>query len=400
MNFNIQAAFSFSSTTTSTFQSSNNNSLNSHGHGRHGGHHEHVHHRHGNKHSAPATETPVSTQTTNSASAQTQAAQTDTPDGVVVGERQSAESTAENILSHVQKGLDALKANGASQEQIDARLEAAKEGIATGYAQAREMLEGMGMMDDALAADIDRGETLVNEGISSMAAGDIPALLASDESDTVASTDAADTEEPTSSINTPTYSAAAMRTSNNMSLEVITQDGDRVTVDFSQRQGSLEMRAGGLSVSASAFSEKWDMEVRGNLDDGEVAALEELFADVQKLSETFFGGDLGAALEEAMSLGFDGNELASMSLNLRQQSFSNVSRAYGQAGPSMPTERLESQRSNIADYVDSYMKAIDKASPSLSNPLSNLQDMLAQLVPEDDRLGALASFNEGLNRLL
>lgn len=400
MNFNIQAAFSFSSTTTSTFQSSNNNSLNSHGHGRHGGNHEHVHHRHGNKHSAPATETPVSTQTTNSASAQTQAAQTDTPDGVVVGERQSAESTAENILSHVQKGLDALKANGASQEQIDARLEAAKEGIATGYAQAREMLEGMGMMDDALAADIDRGETLVNEGISSMAAGDIPALLASDEADTVANTDAADTEEPTSSINTPTYSAAAMRTSNNMSLEVITQDGDRVTVDFSQRQGSLEMRAGGLSVSASVFSEKWDMEVRGNLDDGEVAALEELFADVQKLSETFFGGDLGAALEEAMSLGFDGNELASMSLNLRQQSFSNVSRAYGQAGPSMPTERLESQRSNIADYVDSYMKAIDKASPSLSNPLSNLQDMLAQLVPEDDRLGALASFNEGLNRLL
>tara|TARA_B110000211_G_scaffold64368_1_gene73909 strand:+ start:38 stop:1240 length:1203 start_codon:yes stop_codon:yes gene_type:complete len=400
MNFNIQAAFSFSSTTTSIFQSSNNNSLNSHGHGRHGGHHEHVHHRHGNKQSAPATETPVSPQTPNSAPAQTQAAQTDTPDGVVVGERQSAESTAENILSHVQKGLDALKESGASQEQIDARLEAAKEGIATGYAQAREMLEGMGMMDDALAADIDRGETLVNEGISSMAAGDIPALLASDEADTVSNTDAADTEVPTSSINTPTYSAAAMRTSNNMSLEVITQDGDRVTVDFSQRQGSLEMRAGGLSVSASAFSEKWDMEVRGNLDDGEVAALEELFADVQKLSETFFGGDLGAALEEAMSLGFDGNELASMSLNLRQQSFSNVSRAYGQAGPSMPTERLESQRSNIADYVDSYMKAIDKASPSLSNPLSNLQDMLAQLVPEDDRLGALASFNEGLNRLL
>jgi hypothetical protein len=400
MNFNIQAAFSFSSTTTSTFQSSNNNSLNSHGHGRHGGHHEHVHHRHGNKQSAPATETPVSTQTPNSAPAQTQAAETDTPNGVVVGERQSAESTAENILSHVQKGLDALKESGASQEQIDARLEAAKEGIATGYAQAREMLEGMGMMDDALAADIDRGETLVNEGISSMAAGDIPALLASDEADTVSNTDAADTEEPTSSINTPTYSAAAMRTSNNMSLEVITQDGDRVTVDFSQRQGSLEMRAGGLSVSASAFSEKWDMEVRGNLDDGEVAALEELFADVQKLSETFFGGDLGAALEEAMSLGFDGNELASMSLNLRQQSFSNVSRAYGQAGPSIPTERLESQRSNIADYVDSYMKAIDKASPSLSNPLSNLQDMLAQLVPEDDRLGALASFNEGLNRLL
>lgn len=394
MNFSFQSAFSFTATTSSTMQSSNN--LNAPGPSRQGEHHNHVHHRHGNKHSTPVTESPTSTQVP--AESVSQATETDAPSGVVVGERQSAENTAENILSHVLSGLDALKASGASQEQIDARLEAAKEGIATGYAEAREMLEGMGMLDDALAADIERGESLVIEGLESLAASNTPAILIPPVPDE--STDTQDDTSTDGARPAPVFTAESTRTSNRMSLEVVTRDGDRVTVDFSQRQGSLEVSVGGLSVSASAFSEKWEMEVLGNLDDGEMAALEELFSDVQKLSETFFNGDLGAALDEAMSLGFDGNELASMSLNLRQQSFSNVSRAYGQAGPSMPTERLESQRNNIADYVDSYLKAIDKASPSLNNPLSNLQEMMAKLVPEDERLGALASFSDGLNRLL
>lgn len=384
MNFSFQSAFSFSSITSSTMNSSNSLTSPSFS-------------QHGHKHSESATKSqPVSSKQANSAQQTDGAA----PTGLVLGERQSAEDTAANILSHVQSGLDALKASGASQEQIDARLEAAKAGIATGYAEAREMLEGMGMMDEALAADIDRGEALVNEGVNALAVGNIPAVL---NNNTVTAKEENKSESSTTQQNSPAssrYSASATRTSNQMSLEIITRDGDRVTVDFSQRNGNLELTAGGASLSASAFSEKWDMEVRGNLDDGEIAALEELFADVQKLSETFFNGDLGAALEEAMSLGFDGNELASMSLNLRQQSFSNVSRAYGQAGPAMPTERLESQRSNIADYVDAYMKAIEKASPSLASPLSNLQEMMAKLVPEDERLGALASFSEGLNRLL
>lgn len=377
MNFNLQAAFSF----TATSQSSN--SVQSPNHGRHGDH------RHGHKPSAPTAETPAASQAPRADSVEEAVSP-----AVVPGEKQSAAKTAANILSHVQSGLDALKASGASQEQIDARLEAAKAGIATGYAEAREMLEGMGMLDDDLAADIDRGEIMVNEGIKSLAAGETPALLSND--------DMEEEDAPEQMLTTmPVYKeTSATRTSNQMSLEVVTQDGDRVTIDFSRRQGSLEMNSGNLSVSASAFTEKWEMEVNGYLDDDEKAALESLFSDVQKLSETFFNGDLGAALEEAMSLGFDGNELASMSLNLRQQSFSSVSRAYAQAGPSMPTERLESQRNHIADYVDSYMKAIDKASPVLSNPLSNLQEMLAKLVPEDDRIAALASFNEGLNRLV
>lgn len=221
------------------------------------------------------------------ATAQTEASAPTSQTGLVMGQAQSAEDTARNILAHVQQGLDVLRADGADPQRIAARVDAARSGIASGYADAREMLEGMGLMTDELAAEIDRGEAMVNEGLEQLANGETPTLLApADET----SQDSADRSLQ------PVFSASAQRTSNRMSLEVMTRDGDRVKVDFSQRQGSLQLSAGGMSLSASAFSEKWSMSVEGSLDDGELQALDQLFSDVQSLSDKFFGGDLGAAL--------------------------------------------------------------------------------------------------------
>jgi len=301
---------------------------------------------------------------------------------------QSPEVTAANILRHVYQSVEGLRKEGASEARIAERLEAAKEGIEKGYREARSILEDLGRLDETLAADIDRGAALISEGLADIEAGNRPALLAAPESNNRPDSSAASA-----------YSIAGTRTSSSLSLEVMTQDGDRVTVNFRQREGSLAVSTPGMSLSASAFSSQYEMQVKGSLDDAEIAALETLFDDVGKLSETFYGGDLGAALEEAMSLGFDGNELASMSLELRQRSFSNVSRAYGEAGPSLPTSRLESQQNMITEYVKAYTSALDRASP-LSEPRDTLQKMMEALVPEDDRIGALRQFNEGIAQLL
>ena len=343
----------------------------------HGRHHHHHHRAERQQAGTPAPATAEATAPSAS-------------NGVTLGTPQSAEATATNILKHVYQNVESMRANGASQEQIDSRLAAAREGIAAGYADARETLEGMGLLNDELGAEIDRGESLVNEGLDQIAAGAIPDILVAPE---------APEEEETADVPQPVFSASAQRTKNRMSLEVMTQDGDRIKVDFSQRQGSLQFSAGGFSVNASSFSEKWDMSVDGHLDDGEMAALTQLFDDVQSLSEKFFAGDLGAALEEAMSLGFDGNELASMSLDLRQRSFSSVSRAYGAAQPELPTPALSEKKSYLADYADSYIKALDKANP-LAEPRQTLKDMLAQLDPDKSPVSVLKQFTDGLNRLL
>ena len=393
MNFSFQSTFSFSSQTSGLSNGLTNPRNNGH-------HHAHGHHHashHGRKSVAEA-----GAATGTAAESSTKASQTVESPAITTTEPQSAEQTAKNILNHVQQGIESLKAQGASQERIDARLEAAKEGIAKGYEEARDMLDGMGLMTDELAADIGAGEALVYEGLDDIAAGNTPALLAPPQDITGddQSSDESQQSEPSSGpTNAYDYSAAMTRTSNRLSLEVMTQDGDRISVNFRERSGSLDLQAGGSSLSVSGFSSRFDMEVKGFLDEGELQALETLFSDVQKLSDTFFNGDLGAALEEAMNLGFDGNELASMSLDLRQRSFSSVSRAYGAASPQLPTERLAKQPNMIAEYVDSYISALDRASP-LTDARDTLQQMLDQLVPEDERLGVMQRYHEGLNRLI
>ncbi len=302
---------------------------------------------------------------------------------------QSPEVTATNILRHVYQSVEGLRAEGASEERIAERLEAAREGIAKGYGEARSILEDLGRLDESLAADIDKGEALIAEGLKQIEAGEKPDLLAPKAPES----DAPQTSAPTG------FTIAGIRSSQSLSLEVVTRDGDKVTVNFSQKEGGISLTTPGMSLTASAFSSRFDMKVEGNLDEGELNALQTLFDDVGKLSETFYGGDLGAALEEAMQLGFDGNELASMSLELRQRSFSSVSRAYGESGPSLPTQRLESQQNMITDYVKSYTEALDRAKP-LAEPRDTLQKMLEALAPDESRLDALRQFNDGLSKLL
>ncbi|HCG79097.1 MULTISPECIES: DUF5610 domain-containing protein [Thalassolituus] len=303
---------------------------------------------------------------------------------------QSPEVTATNILRHVYQSVEGLRAEGASEERIAERLEAAREGIAKGYGEARAILEDLGRLDESLAADIDKGEALIAEGLKQIEAGEKPDLLTPKvpERD-----DAPQSATPTG------FTLAGTRSSQSLSLEVVTRDGDKVTVNFRQKEGGISLTTPGMSLTASAFSSRFDMQIDGNLDEGELNALQTLFDDVGKLSETFYGGDLGAALEEAMQLGFDGNELASMSLELRQRSFSSVSRAYGESGPSLPTQRLESQQNMITDYVKSYTEALDRARP-LAEPKDTLQKMLEALAPDESRLDALRQFNDGLSKLL
>ncbi|MEK9712312.1 MAG: DUF5610 domain-containing protein [Thalassolituus sp.] len=390
MNFSFQSTFSFLSQTSSL-----SNGISGAQHKMPNGHHHASHH-------ARKSVAEAESATGAAAESSTKTSGTAASPAITTTERQSVEQTAKNILNHVQQGIESLKAQGASQERIDARLEAAKEGIAKGYEEARDMLDGMGLMTDELAADIDAGEALVYEGLDDIAAGNTPALLAPPQAnmgDDQSSDESQQSEPSSGPANAYDYSAAMTRTSNRLSLEVMTQDGDRISVNFRERSGSLDLQAGGSSLSVSGFSSRFDMEVKGFLDEGELQALETLFSDVQKLSDTFFNGDLGAALEEAMNLGFDGNELASMSLDLRQRSFSSVSRAYGAASPQLPTERLAKQPNMIAEYVDSYISALDRASP-LTDARDTLQKMLDQLVPEDDRLGIMQRYHEGLNRLI
>lgn len=292
---------------------------------------------------------------------------------VRLGPKQSPQDTAANILAHVQRGLDGLKASGASQERLQQRLDAARAGIEKGYKEATEMLKGMGLLDDDLKASIGEGRQLVDSGIDNLQ-------------------QQIDSPQTAALASKSTFSAA-----NSLTLQVMTREGDRVQVSFSQSaEGALQSSSGNFRYTANN-QQSWDMQVTGSLSEAEQQALSGLFEDVQSLSEQFFNGDLGSALQSAMSLGIDGGQLASMSLNLTQKTLATTTRSYAPAQQELPTPELEALKAPLALYAEQYLNALDKAG-ALAEPQNVFRDLVGQLLPGDSRLEAWNNFHEGLNK--
>ena len=315
--------------------------------------------------------------------------------GLQLSDKKGAGEVATTMLDHVQRGLDQLRARGADDSRIQQRLEAAKEGIAKGYDQAEQQLKDMGLMDDDLQAEIDQGRDLINAGLKDIESGDYSKKPNNSSNDV-----ALNTKMPAFESNR--YSSQVSQ-KNSMSLELMTKDGDKISLSFMQSAESFSYaeKQGHQYIAAAGFEQglEWQMDVMGSLDEGEQEALTNLLRDVEKLSGTFFSGDLGGALEEAMQLGFDGDELASMSLNLRQESFSSVSRAYNSVQPKLPTPDLENLSSSLLGSNDDYLSALDQAK-SFADPQQLLNDLVDQMFPDDHLKDIFQAYNQGLNNVM
>jgi hypothetical protein len=308
--------------------------------------------------------------------------------GLQLGSKKDAQDVATTMLDHVQRGLDQLRSQGAGEDRIQQRLEAAKEGIAKGYDQAEQQLKDMGLLNDELKSEIAQGRELIGVGLDEMASGQ----SLSNSNDVSLST-----KMP--AIEASRYSSRASQ-QNSMSLELMTKDGDKISLSFMQSSQSFSYaeQQGNQYIQAAGFEQgtEWQMDIMGSLDEGEQAALTNLLQNVEKLSKTFFSGDLGGALEQAMQLGFDGDELASMSLNLRQESFSSVSRAYNSVQPKLPTAELENLSSSLLGYNDDYLSALEQAK-SFADPETLLNSLVDQMFPDSHIKDIFQAYNQGLN---
>lgn len=311
-----------------------------------------------------------------------------------LADKKSADDVANTMLDHVQKGLDQLRSQGADEATIEQRLDAAKAGIAKGYAQAEQQLKDMGLLNDDLKAEIAQGRSLIEQGLEALSTDAAPSNGQGNSQSAMTSSQAPESSELSR------YSSQASQ-KNSMSLELVTQDGDKISLSFMQSSSSFAYAAqeGHQQISANGFEQgsAWQMDVVGSLDEGEQEALSNLLQNVEQLSNTFFSGDLGGALEQAMQLGFDGSELASMSLNLRQETFSSVSRAYDSVQPKLPTSELEDLSSSLLGYNDQYLSALEQAK-SFAEPEQLLNDLVNQLFPEDHLKDIFQAYNQGLNQ--
>ena len=131
-------------------------------------------------------------------------------------------------------------------------------------------------------------------------------------------------------------------------LEIVTQEGDTVRLSL---RSKVMVAAGGVASSAAdgtassaavtvIAGSKFEISVDGNLNDEETAAIRDVLTKVEALAEDFFRGDVQAAFAAAAELHIDGDQLASVALDLtvkqRLQAVGFILQPAGSSPPAVP----------------------------------------------------------------
>jgi hypothetical protein len=248
----------------------------------------------------------------------------------VKGPMFDVDAVMDTVLKHVEGRIDQARADGATDEELEDMLAAARSGVETGFSQARGQIEELGKLDDALAEKIDSAESGIYQGID-----DFEESLFSD---------AADGETAPVLSSLTQYEQSYQREKNNFSFELTTQEGDKVVInamsdsEMYEQSYSSANENGSLSMySASEQSRSgYSFSVEGDLNEAEMTAIEDLLGQVNSLADEFYDGDLGTAFDMALELESDGDQIAQFSLNLRQQQvqsyqYSGVAQYTGEA---------------------------------------------------------------------
>jgi len=120
------------------------------------------------------------------------------------------------------------------------------------------------------------------------------------------------------------------------SLDILTSEGDKVSIRFkslSITDAAVAQVSDGTSTSTTAQASvisrgRFKVEVDGDLNDSERAAIGDLLDKVDGIAEDFFGGDVQAAFAAASRVGIESDALSAFSLRLSYSKSTAVAKAY------------------------------------------------------------------------
>lgn len=252
-----------------------------------------------------------------------------------------AELAAGNILTFVERQLRADVQDGATQEQLESRLNAALEGFEKGFGEANDILGNNGLLSDSLSEEIGLTRDKVLAGLNELKKSyidDAETAVAEPEETAKAVEAAIDTDNIKRGLGSQlaNFSAAQVGEARDFSFQLTTQDGDVVTINASALYAAQYEQAsgtrGGANVSTLSFESyeesQFSLSIEGELDEDELAAINDLLSNVNDLADEFYNGDMSVAFEKAMSLGFDSEEISGFALSLTQVKSVRAIQAY------------------------------------------------------------------------
>ena len=222
--------------------------------------------------------------------------------------------------------------------------------------------------------------------------------------------------EPTSQV-ASAYKALSMESayqySETMNLQLTTKEGDKVQVDFRQLyaeyqsytefKGAQQVPEGVTYFSskelleANTFESHLGFSVEGDLNDEELKAIFDVFAKVDELANSFFGGDIEKAFQKAIELEVDFSQIGSLSLNLTQTEMKAVQyqqlamAEYSKAQKEAMNDEVSNsagQISQLPEYLQEWQSAIERLDEMFADASEKMNewvgDVVSQRFPEQD----------------
>ncbi len=301
------------------------------------------------------------------------------------------EAVAANVMQLVTDRLNSAQAQGESEETLHELAEQAKRGISVGIAEASAVLDRMRIFNEGLETRLtqlnetlderidqhmeQRSDQRSDQRIEGTLIESVPEVSKVEK-----------VVEKVEKVHRPIESAYtrydAHQREDQFSLNVMTQEGDQITLAVSQ--GYRYEASQGIDFQGRlSQSSHLSFHVNGHINADEQRALEALFSQVNEMADQFYSGDVASAFEHAMNLRMDTRELSAMHLNMSSRQVTQMQETYRQVAH--PTERLmpESERGGVASLLD-YLDQVSRKAAWLNehSALSHLGEHLRQLLPE------------------
>lgn len=288
----------------------------------------------------------------------------------------TATQASSTILNSISRQLESDEVNGASKDALLSRLDAGLEGFIKGFNEARKQIEGLGLLTSETADEIEGTYDRVNNGIEQLRSN----IKNGINSDT--------NILPTDEVNNLSQVDFAVdhSQSESFSLQLITLDGDSVSIDISRQSysefsatGKLSNLSSSLNLNqSSASSSSFSLNVTGDLDEGELAAINQLLTSVDDIAADFYQGDVNEAFQQILDLEFDSSEFSRLDLNLQRTSTTNALAAYESTASSTgdkPSTRPLSATSELNQLLGNIENAL-AAARNFQEPLKLLTEVI------------------------
>ncbi len=284
---------------------------------------------------------------------------------------------ATTILNFMAKQLARDAADGATPEALQSRLAAGLSGFEQGFREASAQLQASGLLNQEVSQAIGETHSQVLAGVNALAEHYGLAPLTDQPQAPQAPVDApAAPRASLSSLQKTLLDSlpkpqdllkqldegvtAERRVQGQMrdfQFEVITQEGDRVTLHAGAKTlQATDSTRQGLQLVHNQQSQ-FNLTVEGDINEAELNAISQLLDKVTALSDTFFNGNLEDAFNQAQNFGFSSSEISQFALNLQRVDVQKVQQAY--AVPAADGPKLSPL--NRWDALGQFVKQLEDA---------------------------------------